>query len=84
MASPIPHGTTAGYKRGCRCTDCRTAVAAYYRRRRADRRKYVEENGLPSEISHGNSAYHNWGCRCGVCTEAAVDDDRERRKARRR
>lgn len=33
---PIIHGTYLGYQgRGCRCTDCRAASAAYQRGRRA-------------------------------------------------
>lgn len=36
--SPIPHGTTAGYSRGCRCAPCNDAMSNYYRARRRRRR----------------------------------------------
>lgn len=32
------HGTTSGYRRGCRCDECTAGHAAYYRRYR-ERRK---------------------------------------------
>ena len=36
---PIRHGTLSAYtSRHCRCTECRAAVTAYYRVRRAHRR----------------------------------------------
>lgn len=34
LRRPIPHGTTTGYTRGCRCRRCRQAWGDYWRERR--------------------------------------------------
>lgn len=41
--------------------------------RRAERRAYVKEHGLPPGVEHGASAYSNWGCKCDICTRANAD-----------
>jgi hypothetical protein len=35
MVGMAVHGTVSGYNTGCRCGECRSAIAAYRRRRRA-------------------------------------------------
>lgn len=36
LQRPINHGTTTGYKRGCRCKSCHEALLQYWRNRRAN------------------------------------------------
>jgi hypothetical protein len=64
------HGTRSRYVDGCRCQACTAANTAYHAGRKAQRRAWVEANGLPSTVEHGYSAYVNWGCRCDVCGPA--------------
>jgi len=53
----MTHGSEYGYKRGCRCDECRAGAAAARRRRRRE--------GVVR--THNASGYRN-GCRCDVCT----------------
>lgn len=62
----VQHGTTASYRRGCRCDDCRAANTECHRELRAKRKA----RKTPEAIEHGKGAYVNWGCRCEVCTKA--------------
>ena len=57
----LVHGTTGGYRRGCRCDECRRASAearARHRRR-------------PNVKVHGANGYSN-GCRCDICREGQM------------
>ncbi len=81
-----------GYSRGCRCEVCRTAKAAYMRRRRATARtvarRYTDATGrhLAYGVTHGTvSAYEEGGCRCQPCTTAITTkraDELTRHRAR--
>jgi len=55
------HGEPRTYKRGCRCDECRAAIA----RQRADSRSKRKR-----EVSHGTTAMYKYGCRCPSCVEA--------------
>lgn len=57
----VPAHGWSGYKRGCRCRECRAANTEKSRRRRA--------TGKPKQ--HGSATtYSNYGCRCEPCREA--------------
>lgn len=62
------HGTTTGYKAGCRDRCCRAAATAQRRYHRALARK----RGLaPDDPRHGTlNGQTNWGCRCEPCRNA--------------
>lgn len=60
------HGTTARYRQGCRCSDCRRANTAYkraYAKRRLAKLQATAKG-------HGRYGYY-CGCRCQTCTTAA-------------
>lgn len=65
-----PHGSKQGYWRGCRCDDCRRAIAEY----NAHRRRGV----LPQGASHGYNSALNYGCRCQICSDAIRAKSAER------
>lgn len=72
-----------GYRRGCRCSECREANRVFMKAQKADRVARGREN--PSLIPHGTSGYLNWDCRCQKCTWAGSVSNRkvrERRKQR--
>jgi len=71
----FPHGENRGYLRGCSCTGCRAANAAYKRAQRA-KLKRVPAKQVPHGTRNGYDAY---GCRCGTCTEASAAYKREYR-----
>lgn len=77
MSAPVKCGTPSRYAMGCRCQECRSAVAEYARKRNAVRRAWVAEHGLPRSIEHGISAYNNWGCRCEECRAAWAEYQRD-------
>jgi len=58
------HGTKSKYNMGCRCDDCRKAIADY-------NRELVERHSkLPkSKIPHGVDGYANYRCRCRKCVK---------------
>lgn len=59
---PLTHGYS-GYRRGCRCSECRAANAARSLHRRS--------RGEAPEQAHGTrGGYNNYGCRCAPCTAA--------------
>lgn len=70
-----------GYRRGCRCEECREANRSYQKAHRAAR---VERGKAdPSLIPHGLSGYQNWDCRCHKCSWAGSIGNKkaaERRK----
>jgi phage FluMu protein Com len=64
-----PEHGLAGYRRGCRCPQCRTGNTAYKREIRAQLRARLAAD--PEIVQHGRaSTYINWGCRCPDCREA--------------
>ncbi|MCL8016921.1 hypothetical protein [Streptomyces sp. AS02] len=64
---PITHGIT-GYRRGCRCADCRKANTNAQTRRKAARRA---DPTAADRAGHGKyTTYSNYGCRCAPCTQA--------------
>lgn len=64
---PITHGIT-GYRRGCRCRECRQANTAAQNRRKAARRN---DPTAADRAGHGKATtYNNYGCRCQPCKEA--------------
>lgn len=72
----LTHGY-GGYTRGCRCDVCRSAKAAYLRRRRNRARelarRFTDGQGrhLATGITHGTAVgYDESGCRCQPCTSA--------------
>jgi len=64
---PPSHGY-AGYQRGCRCNECRTAGTRYQARQRANRKA---DPSRADRAGHGKrSTYNNYACRCDACTAA--------------
>lgn len=64
---PITHGIT-GYRRGCRCADCRKANTAAQNRRKAAR---LADPSAADRAGHGKyTTYINYGCRCAPCKQA--------------
>lgn len=70
------HGTTTGYKSGCRCDSCRSAWAEYRRMYRARRKENGGEplldkgdpRGRPTKhLDHGNSKGMYRRCQCDLC-----------------
>lgn len=80
----IKHGTRTMYNQGCRCQDCRAAVARYMREHRRERAVELanREPGTEDRFEHGYSAYVNWGCRCGICSAANLEYQRGRKEVR--
>lgn len=74
------HGTTYAFKTlKCRCDECREAVNASERKRRASKKS------LPplaeDDPRHGKfSTYVNQGCRCTLCRKANSDKNYARRR----
>ena len=78
MTRVLTHGTPGGYKRGCRCDDCRVAagnsVLAWQHRNQALRRQ---------PPAHGTlNGYLNYRCRCQECRDVYAAYQREYRAAR--
>lgn len=71
----IKHGR-GGYRRGCRCEECREANRVHMAASRARRVQRGKED--PSLIPHGLGGYRNWGCRCETCTWANSTELKER------
>lgn len=63
----MTHGTTTGYKHGCRCEHCRAASAAAKRRYRAGEGPGRTPSGIQT---HGLHGYLRHRCRCEVCRAA--------------
>lgn len=83
LAMPA-HGTTARYKRGCHCDECRAGHNA----RNTAMRKARRPEDAPVHGHH--SSYSNWNCRCEPCTKANTEYSRryvrayhERQRAKR-
>lgn len=76
-------GTTTGYRKGCRCSDCRIAHAAGARRHRKTphgqvslkRRELKKRFGLPYEEWQRMLA--DQGGRCAICPRPATDVDHD-------
>lgn len=64
-SAPVRHGWM-GYKRGCRCDECRAANTRMYKAGYERRR----QRAATADFQHGASGYGNWGCRCETCTKA--------------
>lgn len=61
----FPKGVS-GYRKGCRCDECKQAERERWQRSR-DRRR----NGPVPEHVHGTwNGYSNYGCKCLDCLEA--------------
>jgi hypothetical protein len=74
------HGVLSTYTtHGCRCDECRAAMAAYQRQHRAA----LAGLSIPPYVAHGTvNAYANYGCRCLSCNaENATRQRRQRQKA---
>ena len=50
-----------GYKRGCRCDECRAGNAAWMREYR------YRERAIPDGAHGRASTYVNYRCRCALC-----------------
>lgn len=73
----VHHGTRSGYRKGCRCQDCRSAnsftqYAQALKRASGDR----------LEVPHGLGGYTNYKCRCPTCSAAARDSNAAARARR--
>lgn len=67
-----PHGGAGTrYEQGCRCAECRAAMAA--------RKKRLLGRTPPT---HGPSGYNNYGCRCEVCYAAKQAENAKYRTRR--
>ena len=80
------HPSVAAYNKGCRCADCKAAVAAYkveYRERKASgifTRLNVAGTNAP--IPHGTTTgYNHHKCRCQPCRDARAQYQRDRRES---
>ena len=73
------HGVNRYTNDACRCDVCREAMRVYQAKRRAQRRAWVDANGLPPSVAHGANGYQNWGCRCDVCRRGHAEAQRRRR-----
>lgn len=73
--TPFPHGSLAGYSRGCSCIECCDTINEYHRVRRA--------KGYPSGKSHGTRGRYRSGCRCDECRAASAKHTRDWRHAQR-
>lgn len=81
MSRQFPHGTLAGYQRGCRCDDCRKGRRDYWRQWNA-RVKSTPSPGMPP---HGTyNRYRTYGCRCQDCRTAVNAYEQERIAQRRK
>lgn len=81
---PISHGTITGYRRGCRCANCRQANTQAVARSKATR---YSDPTAADRAGHGKrTTYNNYGCRCAPCKEAQSRANKryaESRKQRR-
>ena len=70
-------GTTRGYRRGCRCDECRRANTEYMRRYRGSvpRAEYLANvAGAETSTEHGTvGRYWRHGCRCEVCSRGNTE-----------
>lgn len=68
----LRHGTTTGYKDGCRCDPCREA-----KRNSRNPKGTRRANGEPAP--HGTTTNYQRGCRCQECRKAVADYARWKR-----
>ncbi len=86
--NPPPHGTRTRWSwhlGPCRCDECRDAVNAYRRARKAKRRAQGLDRIHPGDGDprHGTlNAYANLLCRCDECRAAQREYERGRRARR--
>lgn len=73
----FPHGSNAGYARGCKCADCRQAHSEdvkcnYLKNHPEPKRVYRKHGGdtTHSDFPHGEDAGYIAGCRCEKCRTA--------------
>jgi len=62
------HGTTNGYKVGCRCDPCRNADSEYKKQYKLDRLQEMQND--PDHKFHGTPNGYIIGCRCDPCRNA--------------
>ena len=79
-SAEVDHGFN-GYRRGCRCAECREGNRVYRSAGRARRIERGKEN--PSMIPHGPSGYTNWDCRCKTCSWAGSVQNRKSAEKRK-
>ncbi|MGV9891673.1 hypothetical protein [Streptomyces sp. NPDC003395] len=73
--TPIPHGRLVGYRRGCRCPECRETARLYQKKRNAER---AADPAAADRAGHGKtSTYVNYGCRCAPCKAAQSASNRK-------
>jgi hypothetical protein len=78
---PIKHGSVTGYRRGCRCPECRNANTASLNHRKAER---SADPAAADRAGHGKtSTYLNYGCRCDPCKAAQSKSNRHYRQLRK-
>lgn len=73
------HGTTSRYSRGCRCDDCKKAVAEYQRNLRGTR----WDKATPAHAHGTVNGYKNYSCRCDLCKAAVAEVSRRERAERK-
>lgn len=66
----VEHGTRRQYRKGCKCTACKAAEAAYKREQVA--------RAATKTIPHGTVQGYVYKCRCDACVQAKRDYEKSR------